>query len=103
MRLPPNVTKHEWGKARAQVIAEASVCAICGRGLQPFARPRSRWSTAVDHIVPRSVFMKTEDLETQRFLCLDPSNLRVTHAVCNGRRGAKQLAVVQPRLQSQVW
>ena len=102
MKLPENVTSWEWERARADVIASAQVCAICGRPLNPDARPRTRWSTAVDHIVPRTAFGHL-DLATQRFLCLDPSNLQAVHQVCNGRKGKRAAKVVQPRLQSQVW
>ena len=102
MRLPANVTAHEWGNARARVVAEASVCAICGRALYPDAPPRSRWSTNVDHKVPRAAF-RNLDLETQRFLTLDPSNLQAAHQRCNGRKGKRAQKLVVPRLQSQLW
>jgi 5-methylcytosine-specific restriction endonuclease McrA len=102
MRLPKNVTAWEWERARSRVIASSRVCAICGRELWPDAPPRSRWSTAVDHKIPRASF-RTFDLRTQRFLCLDPSNLQAAHARCNGRKGKKRQRAVQSRLQSQVW
>jgi 5-methylcytosine-specific restriction endonuclease McrA len=101
MRLPSNVTSREWERARTVVVASAHVCAVCGRPLNPHA-PRTRWSTAVDHIVSRAS-VSGLDLQTQRFLCLDPSNLQAVHQVCNGRKGKRPQKQVRSRPQSQVW
>ncbi len=102
MKLPDNVTAWEWERVRSQVIASSHVCAICGRELRPDAPSRSRWSTAVDHKIPRVTF-RNLDPQTQRYLTLDPSNLQAAHARCNGQKGARRQQTVRPRPQSQVW
>lgn len=102
MRLPPNVTAWEWEKARARVLEYAHACAICGKSLDPDAPPRSRWASSVDHKIPRAVF-RSLDLQTQRYLCLDPSNLQAVHNSCNPRKGKRQHRQVAPRPQSQRW
>jgi 5-methylcytosine-specific restriction endonuclease McrA len=102
MKLPSNVTSHEWEMVRRRVIAAAHACAICGRPLDPYAPPRSRWSTSVDHRIPRALF-RNADPRTQRLLCLDVDNLQAVHARCNSRKGKRRQAQVVPRPQSQEW
>jgi 5-methylcytosine-specific restriction endonuclease McrA len=102
VKLPPNVTSWEWEQVRSRVIAAARACAICGGQLFPDAPPRSRWSTAVDHRIPRKVFRHL-DPATQRRLTLDPENLQAAHAGCNARKGARPQQLVHARPQSQVW
>jgi 5-methylcytosine-specific restriction endonuclease McrA len=102
MRLPPGVTSRDWQKTRQKVIEWAEVCAICGKSLLPDAPPRSRWSTSVDHRLPRAAF-RNLDPKTQRFLCLDPSNLQATHNACNARKGKRRQQTVAPRPQSRKW
>jgi len=102
MWLPANVSPWEWEQVRARVIAAAQACAICGRELFPDAPPRSRWSTSVDHKVPRAVFAGM-DLQTQRQLTLDPQNLQAVHARCNSRKGKRSMRQSVPRPQSQKW
>ena len=43
------------------------------------------------------------DLQTQRFLCLDPSNLQVLHNACNARKGKRPFRKVAPLKTSQNW
>jgi 5-methylcytosine-specific restriction endonuclease McrA len=102
MRLPPNVTAWEWEQTRAKVIENAQVCAICGKSLYPDAPPRSKWSTSVDHKLPRAV-LRTLDLKAQRHYTLDPSNLQALHNTCNARKGKRRQRIVAPRPQSRVW
>ena len=102
MSLPPNVTAWEWEKTRAKVIETAQVCALCGRSLDPDAPPRSAWSTSVDHKVPRAAF-RNLDPKTQRFLCLDASNLQAVHNKCNAKKGKSRQRRAVPRPQSQEW
>jgi 5-methylcytosine-specific restriction endonuclease McrA len=102
MKLPSNVTSHEWETVRRQVLAAAEVCAICGRALQPTAPPRSRWSSSVDHRLPRAALRHLGPAE-QRRLILTPSNLQAVHYKCNsGKRDRPQMQVF-PRPQSQRW
>jgi len=105
LALPANVTSWEWEQARSRCLEWAVACRICGKALRPDAPPRSRWSSSVDHIIPRAVFMDERrfDLQTQRFLCLDPSNLQAVHAKCNGRKGKRRQRQVAPLIRSQEW
>ena len=89
-----------WERARRQVLAESTVCAICGRELDYEAPARSRWAPSVDHIVSLRTMRGLDDAE-QRQLALDPGNLRAVHCGCNSRRGSRPPA--QPRRQSRAW
>lgn len=51
-------------------------CWLCGGEVDPDAPPSSPAAPTVDHVVPRSRGGRTE-----------PSNLRLAHRRCNGRRG----------------
>lgn len=68
-------------KARAQVLAYATHCHICG---QP-ARPGDPLVT--DHLIPRSA--GGPDVA---------ANLAPAHRSCNGRRGARPLEQMRPRV-----
>jgi 5-methylcytosine-specific restriction endonuclease McrA len=75
-----------WRELRAYMISRAlqrgEVCGICGRPLQPGQKLH------LDHVLPRS------------WGGMDyPSNLRVSHATCNLRRG-NQLRI---RPTSRAW
>jgi hypothetical protein len=85
-KLPKNVTSRDWAKIRRLVMSQATVCALCGRPLVPEAPPRSPWSTAVDHRIPRNVFMELP-LSQQREYFLNPNNLQVVHMKCNSAKG----------------
>jgi 5-methylcytosine-specific restriction endonuclease McrA len=102
VKLPPNVTSHEWRTVRARVLRSATICALCGRALLPDAPPRSRWSTHVDHRLPLAAFRRL-DAETQRRLTLDPANLQATHAHCNTSKRDRPQRRTHPRPQSQEW
>jgi len=102
MKLPAGVTSWQWERVRAQVLAVAEVCALCGRALQPDAPPRSRWSSSVDHRLARKTFERL-DRETQARLCLTPANLQAAHVACNSKKRDRPQQVVQPRPQSQRW
>jgi 5-methylcytosine-specific restriction endonuclease McrA len=66
-----------WRRIRAQVLETAQDCALCGLPLNFDAKPASRWSPSVDHIIPLS-------LGGDPF---DDRNLRATHHGCNSSRG----------------
>lgn len=68
----------KWKRVRAVVLRQATHCAVCGLALVPDARPRSRWSSSVDHIVPLERGGAPFDL----------GNLRAVHLGCNARLGA---------------
>jgi 5-methylcytosine-specific restriction endonuclease McrA len=80
-----------WRRLRLQVLRGATVCAICGRELDFAARPCSRWSPSVDHIVALDRGGAPFDL----------SNLRATHFGCNASRGVGRGRSVRPVLQQQ--
>ncbi len=102
MNLPPGVTDRQWRTVRAQVLATAVACAICGKALRPDAPPRSRWSSAVDHRLPLAAFRRL-DPEAQRRLALTPSNLQAAHAGCNARKRDRPQRRTHPRPRSQEW
>ena len=89
----------EWKRLRAQLIARASTCAICGRWLDKDAPPRTRWRPTVDHIVPLA---RGGDP-------YDPGNLRVVHNRCNvirentSRRGGQSGLPTRRRWHSRDW
>ena len=86
--------------ARKRILANATVCAICGGELDFNAPPRSRWSPSVDHIIPLS-HMTEMDPATRRMMASEPSNLRPAHLGCNARRGAGRVTL--PRKNSRKW
>jgi 5-methylcytosine-specific restriction endonuclease McrA len=73
-----------WTVLAKRLCASATECAICGRAIPKDAPPRSRWSPAVDHLIPVALGGPAFEL----------SNLRVVHAGCNSIRGNRQ-----PRLR----
>lgn len=83
-----------WRRVRSQVLAQATVCSICGRALDFEAPPRSRWAPSADHMVSNKTTRRLDEV-TRRQMALDPSNLRPTHYGCNSRRGAGQRRVVR--------
>jgi len=95
----------QWRKIRLRVIANSTQCALCGQPLVPDAAPRTRWSTSVDHIVPRSLGGPTLPHNWR-------TSLRAVHYGCNSRRGngltsgkgsRKVTAAVQTSRQSRGW
>ena len=61
-----------WERVRKQVLANAHLCALCGRGSPlPTPTPGSRWSPSVDHVLSLSS-MRNLDAATQERLALDP-------------------------------
>lgn len=91
-----------WRRVRAEVLAESSVCYVCGRPIDFNARPRSRWSPSVDHLLPISAFAGLDD-ETQRKMALDKANLRACHYGCNSRKGARFGTVRHAPRRSRNW
>ena len=92
-----------WVNARKRVLANATVCHLCGKELDFDAPPKSRWSPSVDHIVPVKA-LRGMDRVTQRRIALDPGNLRPAHFGCNASRGAGPIIKpTKPRRQSRTW
>lgn len=92
MKKPGRIDNAAWRRARATAIAAArGICQLCGYPLRPDAKPRTPWSTSVDHIKPL-------------YLGGDPyaaSNLRACHLRCNVRRPRPD--VKQQQAQSRIW
>jgi hypothetical protein len=65
----------QWRRIRKQVIALSTTCAICQLPLYPDAKPRTRWSTSVDHVRPLRMGGDP----------YDRANLRAVHLGCNVR------------------
>ena len=76
-----------WRKARARVLANATVFHICGGALDFNAPPRSPMSPTVDHVLPLAA-TKHYGEEIHRQMAFDPHNLRPAHQSCNSSRGA---------------
>jgi 5-methylcytosine-specific restriction endonuclease McrA len=68
---------HRWSKVRRHVLSTSSVCAICGRYLDPSARWPDPRSATVDHVVPLD----------QGGDPYDPANLQAACKACNERKG----------------
>jgi 5-methylcytosine-specific restriction endonuclease McrA len=84
-RRHPGRSGAAWNRVRKQVLANSSVCWLCGKQIDPDAPPRSRLSASVDHVIPLSL-MRNWDPEEQKRAALDPSNLRAAHFGCNSAR-----------------
>ncbi len=67
-----------WRTLRARVIAEETVCGICGRWVDKLLTNPHPMSAQVDHIIPVKLAPQ---------LVMVRSNLRLCHRVCNLRRG----------------
>jgi 5-methylcytosine-specific restriction endonuclease McrA len=78
----------DWRRARAQVLASATVCWLCGRPLDFGAPARSPMSPSVDHVVPLKTLAGVST-STRRRVALSLSFLRAAHYGCNSRRGAR--------------
>ena len=68
---------YDWKKLRKGLVAKATHCAICGGALMHDARPRTKFSPSVDHIIPLD-----HGGAPYAF-----SNVRVVHYGCNASRG----------------
>jgi 5-methylcytosine-specific restriction endonuclease McrA len=81
-------------KSQAQVLADATVCWICGGELDFDADPRSSLAPSVDHIIPLSLGGHPSD----------PAGLRPCHYGCNSRRGNTMSKGTQPQIKrSREW
>jgi 5-methylcytosine-specific restriction endonuclease McrA len=67
-----------WRTLRAQVIAEETVCGICGRWVDKMLTNPHPMSVQVDHIIPIALAPR---------LTMARPNLRLCHRGCNLRRG----------------
>jgi len=101
-RRHPGRSGSAWERARAEVLANSTVCWLCGGRLDFEAPPRSKWSPSVDHVLPIRA-LRGLDPETQRLWALDPSNLRAAHYGHNSARGARRVETTRPRLTSRDW
>ncbi len=73
-----DLSSHQWRKLRDRVLAEESVCWLCGLPIRFDAPPCSTYSPSVDHIIPR---------DERPDLTYDRDNCRAAHFGCNsGRR-----------------
>src|SRR6516225_6369015 len=79
-----------WQQARAAKLRGATHCAICGWPLVPGAKPRSRWSSSVDHVRP----LHDIDLNSAegRALATNLAWLVPVHLGCNSKRGNQTAA-----------
>lgn len=88
------LTTYRWKQLRKRVLAEETVCWLCGLPLDFDAPPKSRWAPSVDHVVPRS----------QGGSVFDRSNLRAAHAGHNSARGdGTRTRPAVPSPQSRRW
>jgi 5-methylcytosine-specific restriction endonuclease McrA len=71
------IRSYRWQRLAKRVLAEESVCWLCGLPLDYDAPPRSRWAPSVDHVTPRA----------QGGSLYERSNLRAAHQGCNSRKG----------------
>ena len=65
--------KSAYQKARARLLAEGEVCAICGMPVDKSLKFPHPMSASIDHIIPISKGGHPSD----------PGNLQLTHLVCN--------------------
>ncbi len=80
-----------WRTLRAQVLANATHCALCHKPLDFNARPRSTWAPSVDHVVPLA-------LGGSQF---DPANCQPAHCGCNSSK--RDRLTPQPATPSRSW
>ena len=90
MRVSNGRQSYAWQKVRAEVLARAQDCALCGLPLDFQAQPMTRFAPSVDHIVPVTLGGEL----------LDPANLRPAHFGCNSQRGNGQR---QPARHGRRW
>lgn len=72
-RQPGRADTAAWRAARAECIARSTDCGLCGYPLRPEAKPRTTWSTEIDHVTPLA-------LGGEPF---DQDNLRAVHRRCH--------------------
>ena len=65
-----------WKRAAAVVLAEETICHLCGHPIDFDAPARTRYSPSVDHVIPLS---KGGDM-------LARENLRAAHFGCNSSK-----------------
>ena len=80
-----------WRRLRERVLAEESVCWLCGLPLDYDAEPRSTYAPSVDHIITRD---ENPDLALER------DNCRAAHYGCNSARSNRD---AQPMRLSRRW
>ncbi len=68
-----------WRRLVALVRSEEPNCWLCGQPIDHTAKPRSRWSFSVDHIIP---------VDERPDLIYERSNVHAAHYGCNSSRGA---------------
>lgn len=82
-----------WHKARAQCLAGADTCMICGRPLDFTFTGRHPLAPSADHIIPVS---RGGDPYAQ-------TNLRPAHYGCNSRRGNRTNYIATSTSTSRNW
>jgi len=95
-----SIYDYRYQKVRKRLLASAQSCAICGRPLVKDAKPRSRWSSSVDHCLPVSATRGLPE-DVRRELATDVARLRVVHLGCNSKRGNGRRD--RPRHTSRSW
>lgn len=76
-----------WRRARAAVLARESVCYLCGAPVDKSLPGSSPMGPTVDHMVARA----------SGGSLYDPSNLHLTHQICNSRKSAMPLQAFRYR------
>ena len=74
---PRQANGHRRRALRARILREEHTCAICGQPVDKNLKTPDPWSPEIDEITPISLGGDP----------LDRSNCRLTHRICNIRRG----------------
>ena len=95
MSNPRRTNGHRRNQVRARVLAEEDTCWLCGQPVDKSLPPFLDGSPEVDEVVPVSLGGSP----------FDRSNCRLTHRICNNRRGngTRKRAVVQPMATRRHW
>lgn len=84
----PGRSGTDWNRVRALILKDHPPCWLCGKAIDYEAKPRSRWSASVDHVVPISQTRDMSPADARR-ISLDIGLLRPAHFGCNSRRGCR--------------
>ena len=85
MSNPRRANGHRRNQIRAQVLREEDDCWLCGQPVDKTLPPYQHGSPEVDEVVPVS----------QGGDPLDRRNCRLSHRLCNVRRGQQQKAALR--------
>ena len=76
---PDVYRSHRWKQLRKRVLAEEPLCWICGLPWDGDAQPKSRYSPAIDHVIPLAAGGHP----------YSRSNVRAAHTGCNSSKKDK--------------